>query len=194
MLQTMRIRLIGLTPLLMNRYTGDETEVKNFNSLTDDEATAFAKEHAYLRPDGKPFIPGDNLQQALISGGKYGKGKGRGNLSQLVAAGVQINEHEILLDCEPPTLFRKMRKNPVTKGRMLGYRLRIDLPWTADTTLSWDDVLFQRQQIQDVVVAAGIRVGLMDWRPEKRGPYGQFKVEFPTSLASPKGGKSDGKR
>ena len=180
MLQTLAISIDGITPILMNRYTGDERRVEKMEALTPEEAQLYANEHAYLDKDGSPYIPAANLQQALIGGGSFCKGKGRGNLSRIVAAALQIREAEIPIHAGPPSIFRNMRKNPSTGGKMLQYRVRIDTPWRATFTIVWDDKLLAVTQVREIVEAAGIRCGLMDWRPQKRGPYGQFRqVEQP---------------
>ncbi len=175
MLQTSRFRIDGLTPLLMNRYMGQQSP-KSFELLSPEERLAWARGAAYLTPEGTPYIPNGNFQQCLIAAGGYLKGKGRRNLSRTVAAGVQVAEAELSITSAAPTLFSAMRKNPATGGRMLGYRLMIGVPWTATVSVHWDDELLQSEQVVELLRNAGIRIGIMDWRPEKRGPYGQFRA------------------
>ena len=178
MLQEAKVTIEGKTPLLMNRYTGDEIAPPNMAKLSESEAWDYARERAYLDEDGKPYIPNANLQQCLVNGGKKCKGKGRGTLSQAVAGAVQVLEERIPLKAKPLELFRNIRKNPSTGGKMLQYRVRIPDPWKATFTVAWDDEVIMREQMMDVLRAAGMRVGLMDWRPEKRGCYGQFVPEM----------------
>lgn len=176
MLRESRFRLTGISALLHNRYDGQPAP-RDFASLTPQEAWAYAVDRAYLS-DGKPVIPSTNLQQALIAAGAFLKGKGRGNLSRLVAACVQIRETELPVAGPEPSLHRAMRRNPATGGRMLNYRLMVSPPWTSEGTITWDDDLLTRAQVGEVLETAGIRVGIMDWRPQRKGSFGQFSAEL----------------
>ena len=64
---------------------------------------------------------------------------------------------------------------PVTKGRIVRHRPRID-EWKVTFNLEWDDTLLSNDELRKIVDNTGARVGLLDFRPEKKGPFGRFIV------------------
>jgi hypothetical protein len=42
--------------------------------------------------------------------------------------------------------------------------------------IEYDTVLLKEEELRQVVDDAGSRVGLLDFRPEKKGPFGRFIV------------------
>jgi hypothetical protein len=42
--------------------------------------------------------------------------------------------------------------------------------------MDYDDVLLKESELRRVVDDAGSRVGLLEFRPEKKGPFGRFIV------------------
>ena len=56
------------------------------------------------------------------------------------------------------------------------YRPRIE-EWKAAFQVDYDETLLSQTQIERVIADTGTLVGLLDFRPEKKGPYGRFAVE-----------------
>ncbi len=64
---------------------------------------------------------------------------------------------------------------PTTKGRVMRHRARWDC-WSASFGLDLDEELFAPAFLQLLLEEGGRRVGIGDYRPEKGGPYGRFRV------------------
>ena len=64
---------------------------------------------------------------------------------------------------------------PATRGRIIRYRPRLD-QWKVDFLLEDDDGLLSATQTRQILDDTGLRVGLLEFRPEKKGPFGRFKV------------------
>ena len=64
---------------------------------------------------------------------------------------------------------------PATKGRIVRHRPRFDT-WETTFNISFDETLLTSQQVRTVVDDCGSRVGLLDFRPERKGPFGRFMV------------------
>ena len=64
---------------------------------------------------------------------------------------------------------------PATKGRILRHRPRID-NWEIAFTLEYDNILLNEPQVRKIVDDMGSRVGLLDFRPEKKGMFGRCIV------------------
>ena len=65
---------------------------------------------------------------------------------------------------------------PATKGRILAHRPRFD-DWALEFSLDLDTSIVQESLLREIVDAAGKRVGLGDFRPARKGPFGKFRVD-----------------
>jgi len=169
-MQCVTVTIKGVSPLLMNRYRAEQVEA--FEKKQPDEQARLA----LYEQDGRPFVPGVNLQRALVAGATFSKGKGRSTLQRAAAACLLVNEAQVPLhegaqwvrDDRPVTI-------PATRGRVMRHRPRFD-DWQLTFTLSYDETLLSEQQIRRIVDDTGSRVGVLDFRPEKKGPFGRFIV------------------
>jgi hypothetical protein len=134
-------------------------------------------EHAVYRdPDiGLLYIPGIAIQRALINGATYSKGKGRATLQKPVAACVLVNPERISLGVKDYKIDARPVVIPATKGRVMRFRPRID-EWQVTFEIEFDSNLLKESELRRVVDDTGSRVGLLDFRPEKKGPFGRFMV------------------
>ncbi len=161
----------GISPLLMHAYPMQPIEAIEKRSPEEQ-----AEYSAYRDPDTKYlYIPGIAIQRSFIASATYSKGKGRGSLQKPVAACVLVDPErcdlgvkDFLLDARPVVI-------PATQGRVVRYRPRLN-EWTTTFEIEFDDNLLTETQLRRVVDDAGSRVGLLDFRPEKKGPFGRFMV------------------
>lgn len=176
------IEIKGLTPLLCNRFTdasalgnGTSAAIKTGKKGTPREQ---AEPKLYLDSERKPGIPGANLFAAIISAGKFIKA-GKRTLttakSSLVPAGL------VVLDVHCPLRPAKWEVDsrsvviPATGGRIMCHRPRFDA-WEVGFAVEVDETLFSPDLVRQLVDEAGKKVGLGDFRPERRGPFGRFIV------------------
>jgi len=124
---------------------------------------------------GQLYIPGVCVQRALINGAVYSKGKGRASLQKIVAACLLVSPEHILLGTKDYQIDSRAVVVPATKGRILRYRPRID-KWECSFEIEYEDTLLTEEQVRKIVDDTGQRVGLLDFRPERKGPYGRFMV------------------
>lgn len=164
------VTIRGISPLLMHRYPIEP--VTALEKKTPDEQAEIA---AYRDPDNKLFIPGIALRQALVSGATYSKGKGRGSLQKPVAACVNVLQDRLVLDVQEFTVDARPVVVPATKGRVMRFRPRFD-QWSVTAEIEYDPDLLTEQQLRQVVDDTGKRVGLLDFRPERKGMFGRFEV------------------
>jgi hypothetical protein len=72
----------------------------------------------------------------------------------------------------------EMREDPVTVG-ISGTDLRyrpVFHPWKMNLEIVYDKGLLTLQSVVNLLQRAGFSVGIGEWRPEKNGQYGQFRV------------------
>lgn len=161
----------GVSPLLMHRFPLDEAE--GFEKWPPEKQAEWATYRDEATRD--LYIPGTNLWRSLVSAATYAKGKGRGNLSRVVAGSLAITPEILTLGVKDYTLDVRVVKNPVTKGRHPRVRPRLD-EWSVSATIAWDDTLMKEKQVREIVDIAGTRIGVLDYRPETKGPFGRFMV------------------
>jgi hypothetical protein len=65
--------------------------------------------------------------------------------------------------------------NPKTGGRFLCYRPCFE-DWSLAFTLTLDLKEMNEKLLREIVDAAGKKIGLGDFRPDNKGPYGKFVV------------------
>ncbi len=172
------VRLTGRTPLLVNRFheeaqqeatSGTHTSTRDRLSPEDDAASRL-----YRLPDGSIYFPAENLRQSVIAAA--GRHKiGRRSASADTAAALLIEPFampligEWTVDARPIVI-------PATRGRMLRYRPIFET-WAIEATFTVDTRLVDSKLLRKIVDDSGDYVGVGDFRPSRKGPYGRFSVD-----------------
>lgn len=164
------VRIKGLSPLLMHSFP--LVPVEAIEKKSPEEQARIA---AYWTPDKKLYCPGVNIQRAMVNGATFSKGKGRGSLQKPVAACVIVSPEYVIMEPQQYAIDARPVVIAATKGRIVRYRPRFD-NWEIGFYVEWDDTLLTEAQVRRVVDDTGSRVGLLDFRPEKKGPFGRFVV------------------
>lgn len=179
------VTIQGVTPLLMNRFT-DEAEI----STTSGHSASLrgngkgtpreqAEKTAYRNPEtGELYLPGPNLFAALIEAGKFhklGKNKVTTQKSSLVPAGLLVEELMIPLGAREFEVDSRRVRIPATGGCIMRHRARVDA-WEAGFTLQVDETVFAPVFVRALLDDAGKKIGVGDYRPATRGPFGRFVV------------------
>lgn len=165
------VTMTGSSPLLMHRYPLEPVEA--IEKKTPAEQAEIA---AYRDPDtGNLYIPGVAVQRALVGAATYSKGKGRASLQKPVAACVLVSPERIDLGTKDYQIDSRAVVMPATRGRIVRHRPRLD-SWEITFEIECDETLLTEKQLRKIVDDAGSRVGFLDFRPEKKGPYGRSVV------------------
>lgn len=138
----------------------------------------------YTDEHGVIHVPGTNIFRAIIDAGlfhKAGRSKVTTAKSSMVPAAVA------LLEIACPVIDPKTGKAavwevdsrsvviPSTGGRIMAHRPRFD-SWSISFTLEVDTTMFSMPLVRQLVDDAGKRIGLGDFRPARKGPFGRFVV------------------
>lgn len=164
------VSIKGISALLMHRYPLVPIEALEKKPVEEQAELA-----AYRTPDSQLYVPGIAIQRALVQGATFSKGKGRGSLQKIVCACVMIDPEYCIITPQAYQVDSRPVVIPVTKGRILRHRPRLDA-WAVSFTAEYDDTLLTEEQLRRVFDDTGSRVGLLDFRPEKKGPFGRFMV------------------
>src|SRR5712692_4880163 len=181
---TVQVTISGISPLLMHRF-GEQSELEaesrsvKVASLTPAQA---AERTAYRDPSGNLYIPGAAIGRLLREAGGSHKQRGtRKSLKYIVPAAVIVTDEAITLHDESGTPLARVEVDsrpvviPSTKGRIMRHRARIE-KWQASLNLEIDDEVLDPETIRQLLEEGGRRIGLLDYRPEKGGPYGRFAI------------------
>ena len=170
-IQKATVTVKGVSPLLMHRYPLVPIEALEKKSPAEQAEVA-----AYRDPETRElYVPGVNLQRGLVSAATFSKGKGRASLQKAAAACVMVSPQYLNLGTREYALDSQAVVIPATKGRVVRHRPRLDT-WTISFVIEWDDTLLEEKQLRRSLDDMGSRVGLLDFRPEKKGPFGRFMV------------------
>lgn len=178
------VTIEGVTPLLMNRFTeANEVQVSGGTSVTFKGARGTSREQAapkaYADEKGILFIPGPNIFAAIVAAGtfhKAGKSKLTTMKSSLIPAGLIVQELVCSLGTKDWEVDSRSVVIPSTGGRVMCHRPRID-KWSLTFTLDVDGSMFDPTLVRAVVDDAGKKIGLGDYRPARKGPFGRFVVK-----------------
>jgi len=177
------VTIQGKTPLIMNRFTeANEVKVSSGTSAVSVGHKGSPREQAtpktYHDEHGNLYIPGPNIFACLIAAGtfhKTGKTKVTTLKSSLIPAGMSIEEIVCPLGTKEFEVDSRSVVIPATGGRIMCHRPRLD-NWGCQFTLSVDETMFASEFVRQLVDDAGSKVGLGDFRPARKGPFGRFFV------------------
>jgi hypothetical protein len=181
----LKITIEGTAPLLCNQFT-DEAAMNASNgtrtsSAGGDRGTPqeICQKLLYTGLDGKPMIPQPNLMRCLVDGGRFhkiGKSQVTTTKSTMLYACVDIDGAEIPLQHKQPwRVDTRAVRIPTTGGRILKHRPVFD-DWQLKFEVSLDEQMIGAGLFRMIVDDAGKRIGLGDFRPACKGPFGKFVV------------------
>jgi hypothetical protein len=169
--KVIRVEIKGKSPLLMHKYPMEPIE--GIDKKSPEEQAEYA---AYRDEATKIlYIPSLCLQRALVGSAVFSKGKGRASLQKVVASCVMVSPVSLFLGTKDYVVDSQRVVIPSTKGSVIRHRPRLDI-WKVAFDVEYDDTLMKEEQLRKVVDDAGQRVGLLDFRPACKGPYGRFMV------------------
>jgi len=178
------VQIEGVTPLLQNRFTeeaevkissGTSAAVKSKSKLSPREQ---AEKKAYADENGNLFLPGPNIFSCLIQAGtfhKIGKKSVTTMKSSLIPAGISVVDIVCPLNTKEFEVDSRSVVIPSTGGRIMCHRPRLD-SWGCTFTLDVDEEMFHPDFVREIVDDAGRKIGLGDFRPARKGPFGKFAI------------------
>jgi hypothetical protein len=132
---------------------------------------------AYSDADGKLYQPAVMIHRAMIRAASSYKmpGGGRKAITPLIAGAIAFEPEAIPHLNQNWVVDSRTVVVPATKGRINRHRPRLD-KWELRFEMKLMDDRLQPGMVQRILEDAGRLVGIGDYRPEKTGPYGRFRV------------------
>jgi hypothetical protein len=176
MLQTFEVTIEGISPLLVNRFHEESAEEATSGVHARKERLSpenDARARLYPMNGHGNTIPAENIRQSIIAASSRTK-IGRRSATSDIAASVYIFPE--LLDLEGDWhVDSRAIVIPSTRGRLLRHRPMFN-EWKVTFSLQVNVDLVDVATVKKIVEDAGALVGLGDFRPARKGPYGRFQV------------------
>jgi hypothetical protein len=175
----------GISPILINAATDELLDqlrgrirvVKDRDATLEEEAA----KKLYVNTTGQPGdgIPALNLFSSMIIAGRKVK-NGRTQVStastSTLPGFLAIQESFLLFDEDETWVADKRRGTNPNGGEMVCIvRPRFD-KWGFDVTFELEDSEASPTIVKEILRVSGNFIGLGDFRPAKRGPFGRFRI------------------
>lgn len=167
-----------ISPLLQHNpasmHTMSEVMAKKKIPTPEEEATA----GVYRLPTGQLYMPNDAFRSALVRAGS-GRKLGKTFVTTIVKGAVFSATDAVPLthpDGTPITTWDiDVRRALIGKAGVLRARPRIE-KWAAVVPFEIDTEMISPALVEELLNLAGRLIGVGDYRPEKSGPFGRFRV------------------
>ena len=179
------VRVEGTTALICNRFSDAAAEAATSGSRGSSAAAdrGTPREQAegklYVGIDDQLIIPQPNLFRCLIEGGRFhkiGKTQVTTAKSSMLFSCMDIEGVEIPIEHkEPWRVDTRAVRIPSTGGRILAHRPMFD-DWALNFVIDLDTEIIGPKLLRRIIDDAGKRIGLGDFRPATKGPFGRFAV------------------
>ena len=153
-----------------------------------------AEARLYKSASGEIIIPQPNVLRCIIDAGaffKAGRTKVTTQKSSLIPACLSVQGIELPLRASQWRVDERPVRIPATGGRILCYRPIFD-EWSVTFTVDLDTSEMTPKLLREILDKSGKAIGLGDFRPACKGPYGRFVVtrwheapnEVPSQIAA----------
>ncbi|KKM76726.1 hypothetical protein LCGC14_1377260 [marine sediment metagenome] len=176
-MKTIRVEINGTTPLLMNKYNIEaELERQKGKRITKTyDPKEEAEKSAYWGSGKKKelIVPSEVIYASILNASSFHK-IGKRSAKSILAGSIRVEPMEISLGTNKYEI--DTRPVVIQRARVLKSRARID-NWNISFNIVYSEKLIADPQIiKTVLEEAGERIGIMDFRPQRGGAYGCFKI------------------
>lgn len=182
--ETIRVPILGTTPLLVHRFS-EKAKRQMLDAMQGRKTPKEPKdpeaeyEAAFYRlSDGTPGFPVLAFKDATVGGARfYGKQVTMTALKQYIFFHGAVGDDGRALariTGEP-----RMREDVVRVGRGgtdLRYRPEFR-EWTTELDVTYVTSSLTRGSVLSLIDAGGMGVGVGEWRPEKNGDFGTYRID-----------------
>lgn len=178
-------KLVGVTPLLMNAMSEAELlairdKTKKPKNAAKPKPRDEANKKVHRLADGQSCIPLTALMSCLIGAGQFirldGKRQVSTSKSTVLPGLMRILSTELPITPDTWEVDIQQGRNPNGGEAVCVIRPRFDT-WAIDVAIEIDQHEIAAPTIRQLFDIAGSRLGLLDFRPQRKGIFGQFRVE-----------------
>lgn len=189
--ERMIVPIVGMSPLLVHRFSEkakrimlETTQGKKKQKQPKDPEQEF-RDAAYRTADGGYGFPSVGFKSCIVSAARFYPKTAvtMTGLRQLIFIKGEIGSDDVALtpilpDGDVEGEWPTMREDAVRVGTGSDLRYRPQFwPWRAELDVTYMAGSITRGSVLSLIEAAGAGVGVGDWRPEKSGDFGTFRVD-----------------
>ena len=181
--ETLLIPIRGITPLVVHRFS-EKAKRQMLDAMQGRKTPKTAKNPEeeyqaafYKFNDGSYGLPSTAFKQATVGGARFYQGVTMRELKQFLFFRGEVGQDGMSLteiNGEP-----HMREDVVRVGRGgtdLRYRPEFS-EWSAELVVTYVSSSLTRQSVLSLVEAGGMYVGVGEWRPERDGDFGTYRID-----------------
>lgn len=182
--ETLQIPILGTTPLIIHRFS-EKSKLKMLNDMQGRRTPKEPKnpdaeyEAAFYRlEDGTPGFPVLGFKAATVGGARfYGKDVTMKGLKQyLFFQGEVGSDGRALARIEGEPIMREDVVRVGRGGTDLRYRPEFR-EWRTTLEVIYVTSALTRESVLSLIDAGGMGVGVGEWRPERDGDFGTYRVD-----------------
>lgn len=175
-IEGLRLRLVGTSALIVHKWSEkakkqmlDKQMKRASQGKAAKDPEEDYRESLYLRPDGSYGFPAVAFKAAAVRAGTYCDMK-----MVFLRGAFHVEGDLVLIEGEP-----EPREDMVRVGMgTADIRYRPQFPkWATELDITFNNRALTAEQIVNLFEIAGFAVGVGEWRPEKDGQFGRFRVE-----------------
>ena len=175
-MKKIKVQIEGISPLLMNSpksMIDEMTDSKLKKTTQRKNPIKDADKLAYKLDSGELYVPAEAIKGTIVGAASYKK-FGKNSARPIIAGGVFITPNKIGLGTKKYEV--DIRTVVIQRARVVKGRPMIE-KWKLDFEILYNEVLISDpSNIKDILEEAGSRIGILDFRPQKMGSFGMFKV------------------
>lgn len=181
--ETISVPIIGTTPLIVHRFS-EKAKRQMLDNMQGRKSPKEPKdpdaeyEAAFYRlKDNSPGFPVIAFKAATVGGGRFYHGVTMTALKQFMFMRGEVGDDGRMLTQihgEP-----RMREDVVTVNRSgsdLRYRPEF-VEWSINLEVTYVTSALTRASVLSLIDAGGMGVGVGEWRPEKDGDFGTYRID-----------------
>lgn len=182
------VPIIGVTPLITHRFSEkakrqmlDAAQGKRTPKEPKDPNAEYEAAFYRLIEGGYGF-PADAFKQATVGAARfYGKQLSMTALKQFIFFRGALGDDgralvEILVDSDEAVTMREDVVRVGRGGTDLRYRPQF-WPWRAVLEVAYFSSVLTRESVLSLIDAGGLAVGVGEWRPERDGTFGTYRID-----------------
>ena len=177
-----KITINGITPLICNKFTDKAALAATTGVSSNDRGEPLtpheqAEEKLYMDKK-KACIPQPNILASIIEGGRFHKIKNRSVTTMqksMIPSCFDIKGIMLPIKTKGWEVDERPVRIPATGGRILAYRPKFN-DWQLEFDATLDTDIISVNLMREIIDDAGKRIGLGDYRPDRKGPFGKYKV------------------
>ena len=155
---------------LRDKHAGKKTKNREVRDPDDEFKRAM-----YLTADGKHGVPAMSIKSAMITAAHKDLGIEKTLVRKAVRILVDDPGMVLEMDCCEPRMVEDVVRVGMNQVD-LRYRPYFD-QWSVNFMVEIDEDLLTANDLFNLINRAGFGVGIGEWRPEKNGENGRFRVK-----------------